>query len=149
EVNQVFFDDVLIPVGNRVGVENQGWTVAKALLEFERGGGAAASTLRAQLDSARAVATREGWWGEGAAFRRRWAELAVELEALDVAERQVAEAQMQGRPVGDATASRLKLAVSTLVQKISELEMGALGVYAAADQRHALGIGATAPVVGP
>src|SRR5690606_34250102 len=35
EVNQVFFDDVSIPVANRIGDENQGWTVAKYLLEFE------------------------------------------------------------------------------------------------------------------
>jgi hypothetical protein len=43
EVNQVFFDDVRVPVGNRVGEEDQGWTVAKYLLEFERGGGGTAA----------------------------------------------------------------------------------------------------------
>ncbi len=37
EVNQVFFDNVRVPVSGRVGEENQGWTVAKYLLEFERG----------------------------------------------------------------------------------------------------------------
>jgi len=41
EVNQVFFDDVRVPKKNRVGAENNGWTVAKYLLEFERGGAAA------------------------------------------------------------------------------------------------------------
>jgi hypothetical protein len=39
EVNQVFFDDVRTPVADRLGEENQGWTVAKHLLTFERGGG--------------------------------------------------------------------------------------------------------------
>ena len=39
EVNQVFFDDVRVPKANRLGEENDGWTVAKFLLEFERGGG--------------------------------------------------------------------------------------------------------------
>lgn len=43
EVNQVFFDDVRVPKANRVGEENQGWTVAKYLLEFERGGGGSAA----------------------------------------------------------------------------------------------------------
>ena len=38
EVNQVFFTDVKVPVENRVGEENKGWTYAKYLLEFERGG---------------------------------------------------------------------------------------------------------------
>jgi alkylation response protein AidB-like acyl-CoA dehydrogenase len=149
EVNQVFFDDVRIPVENRVGEENQGWTVAKALLEFERGGGAAASALKAQLNTARRIAETEGWWGEEAAFRRRWCELDIELMALDVAERQTAEALMSGRRVGDATASRLKLTVSHLLQGITELAMESLGVYGAADQRAALGMEATAPTVGP
>jgi len=149
EVNQVFFDDVRIPVANRVGEENQGWTVAKALLEFERGGGAAASGLRAQLRMARKIAEAEGWWGDDPAFRRKWAELDVELQSLDVAERQTAAALMAGRRVGDEIASRLKLTVSTLLQRITELTMGALGPYAAADQRAALGIGANEPPVGP
>ncbi|MBS0474671.1 MAG: acyl-CoA dehydrogenase family protein [Proteobacteria bacterium] len=38
EFNQVFFDDVRVPVANRLGAENEGWTVAKYLLTFERGG---------------------------------------------------------------------------------------------------------------
>ena len=41
EVNQVFFDNVRVPKSGRVGEENQGWTVAKYLLEFERGGASA------------------------------------------------------------------------------------------------------------
>jgi acyl-CoA dehydrogenase len=149
EVNQVFFDDVAIPVGNRVGEEHQGWTVAKALLEFERGGGAAASGLKAQLRTARRIAEAEGWWADDMAFRRKWAELDVDLQALDVAERQTAAALMAGRRVGDTTASQLKIAVSTLLQRITELGMGALGAYAAADQRDALGLGANSPPVGP
>lgn len=149
EVNQVFFDDVRIPLANRVGEENQGWMVAKALLEFERGGGAAASGLKAQLATARAIAEAEGWWREDSAFRRTWAELYVELQGLDVAERETAAALMAGQRVGDATASRLKLTVSTLLQRVTELTMGSLGPYAAADQRAALGIGANEPPIGP
>lgn len=38
EFNQVFFDGVRVPVVNRLGEENDGWTVAKHLLTFERGG---------------------------------------------------------------------------------------------------------------
>ncbi|MBW8812800.1 MAG: acyl-CoA dehydrogenase family protein [Caulobacterales bacterium] len=149
EVNQVFFDDVRIPVTNRVGEEHQGWTVAKALLEFERGGGASASDLKAQLATARSIARAEGWWDEDMAFRRRWSELEIELEALDVAERQTAAALMAGQRVGDAVASQLKMTVSTLLQRITELTMGALGGYGAADQRDALGMGANVPPVGP
>jgi alkylation response protein AidB-like acyl-CoA dehydrogenase len=38
EFNQVFFDDVRVPQANRLGKENEGWSVAKHLLTFERGG---------------------------------------------------------------------------------------------------------------
>ena len=46
EVNQVFFTDVKVPVENLVGEENKGWTYAKYLLEFERGGQAFGPRLR-------------------------------------------------------------------------------------------------------
>src|SRR3546814_11264592 len=42
DLNEVFFDDVIVPIANRVGAENSGWEVAKSLLELERGGGLAA-----------------------------------------------------------------------------------------------------------
>jgi len=149
EVNQVFFDDVRIPVANLVGEENQGWTVAKHLLEFERGAGAAASALNAQLRTARSIAEAEGWWGDDSAFRQRWTELDIELQALAFAERQAAAMLMAGRDIGNTVASRLKLTVSALLQRITELGMGALGPYAAADQSGALGAGANAAPVGP
>src|SRR5437764_2585735 len=53
EINQVFFDDVRVPAANLVGEENQGWSVAKYLLEFERGAGAQAARLKTMLDGAR------------------------------------------------------------------------------------------------
>src|SRR6195952_5094888 len=58
EVNQVFFDDVRVPKSGRLGEENQGWTVAKYLLEFERGGGSAAG-LSMSLKRLRAMAEDE------------------------------------------------------------------------------------------
>ena len=51
EVNQVFFDDVRVPVANRVGEEGKGWTYGKYLLEFERGSGIASAKLREALRS--------------------------------------------------------------------------------------------------
>ncbi|HTO57511.1 MAG TPA: acyl-CoA dehydrogenase family protein, partial [Pseudomonadales bacterium] len=56
EVNQVFFDDVRVPVANRVGAENEGWTVAKHLLEYERGSGGVAARLKIALNELKAVA---------------------------------------------------------------------------------------------
>jgi acyl-CoA dehydrogenase len=147
EVNQVFFDDVRIPAANLVGEENQGWSVAKYLLEFERGAGAQAARLKTMLDAGLEIARAEGL--DDAAFRQGWCAIDIQLQALDHAERSVAATLMAGRSVGDTIASRLKMTVSTLLQQITELAMGALGPYAAADQRAALGMGANQPPVGP
>ncbi len=57
EVNQVFFDNVRVPVGNLVGAENEGWAVAKYLLEFERGGGWVSARATRVMDSLRQVLT--------------------------------------------------------------------------------------------
>ena len=57
EINQVFFDNVRVPVKNRVGEEGKGWTYAKYLLEFERGN-AYAPGLSAQLKKVKAIAAK-------------------------------------------------------------------------------------------
>ena len=147
EVNQVFFDDVRVPVENLVGEENQGWSVAKYLLEFERGAGAQSARLKTMLDAALSIARQQG--GDDTAFRKRWTGIDIELQALDQAERQVAAVLTAGKSVGDTIASRLKLTASGLLQQITELAMDGLGPYAAADQRAALGMGANQPPVGP
>ena len=61
EVNQVFLDKVRTPVANRIGPENAGWTVAKYLLEFERGN-AYAPGLRHMLNKARKIASMAEAW---------------------------------------------------------------------------------------
>ncbi len=72
EVNQVFFTDVKVPVANLVGEENKGWTYAKYLLEFERGGQAFGPRLRKAFRHLKELAH--------SAVRRRRA--AVEQSAL-------------------------------------------------------------------
>jgi alkylation response protein AidB-like acyl-CoA dehydrogenase len=90
EVNQVFFDDVRVPQANRVGPENEGWTVAKYLLEFERGGGGASPRLKVELDELKAVAAAER---DGAlpllddpGFRARLSAIEIRTRALEFAE---------------------------------------------------------------
>jgi len=56
---QVFFDNVRVPKQNRIGAENEGWTVAKYLLMFERGGGEYGPALRVQLQKVRQMAARQ------------------------------------------------------------------------------------------
>ena len=143
EVNQVFFDDVRIPVGNRVGEENQGWTVAKALLVFERGGGVAASRLTKLVEQARRLAhepdaTGSSVWDSNPEFRRRLLEVEMQVRALDHKEREVAAKLSAGQDIGDGAASVLKMTVSRLGQLASELATEALGFDAFADAREAL-----------
>ena len=83
EVNQVFFDNVRTPVALRVGEENQGWAVAKYLLEFERGGSAFGAGLKSALGKVRAIAAAEGDLARDPAFRRKLAELEVDIAAVD------------------------------------------------------------------
>ena len=86
EVNQVFFDDVRVPQSNRVGPENEGWTAAKYLLEFERGGGGATPGIDESLRGLRQIADQEK---EGAVplikdegFASRLADLEIRNESL-------------------------------------------------------------------
>ena len=56
EVNEVFFDDVRVPVEQRIGEENQGWTYAKFLLGHERTGAASLGVSKAKFGALLRVA---------------------------------------------------------------------------------------------
>src|SRR3546814_7867307 len=78
DLNEVFFDDVIVPIANRVGAENSGWEVAKSLLELERGGGLAAPELRARYERIQRP-------DHGSALVK-WAALGVDLAVLEMME---------------------------------------------------------------
>lgn len=149
EVNQCFFDGVRVPVANRVGAENDGWKVAKHLLQFERGGGFQGARLRTALGKIRHIVCEAFASDEASAFRRRLAELEAEVEGMAFSELRVISGLSTGAPVNDATASMIKLKASETMQKVTELALEALGVFAPADQRDALGAGANAAPIGP
>lgn len=153
EVNQVFFDNVHVPLANRIGEENQGWTVAKYLLEFERGH-AFAARIRGALEQVKAMAEAERS-GDGTAlaadpaFTRKLAETEIAIDAVDLTERRIISQLSSGGNTGDAAASMLKLKGTETSQAVTELALEALGFYARPDQRHALGLGANEAPVGP
>ncbi|MFC3712175.1 acyl-CoA dehydrogenase family protein [Sphingoaurantiacus capsulatus] len=128
EVNQVFFDDVRVPKANRLGEENDGWSVAKYLLEFERGGGAAPG-LYAALRRVRAIAAVEGV--DDPDFRRRLAEAATVIDAIAMTERRVLGALATGSNPGPIS-SILKIQATEATQRLDELAVEASGHYAAA-----------------
>jgi alkylation response protein AidB-like acyl-CoA dehydrogenase len=130
EVNEVFFDDVEVPVEQRVGEENQGWTIAKYLLEHERTGIANVGINKRELARAKTLARQCKRHGrplaEDPLFAARLAEVEVELMALDVLNlRVLAAARDRGSP--GPMASMLKIKGSELYQRIAELILEARG----------------------
>ncbi len=146
EVNQVFFDDVRTPAADRLGAENQGWTVAKHLLEFERGGGYAAG-LDAGLARLRRMAEAEEILDDPH-YRRRLAEAEIGALAIDITERRVLSALAAGGKPGPAS-SILKLQGSEQLQRLDELGVEALASYIAPHLPEAREAGSNETPVGP
>ena len=146
EVNQVFFDNVRVPVANRIGEENAGWTVAKYLLEFERGGGSAAG-LKVSYGRLCELARAEGLLDDPA-YRAKLAAAGTALEAIEMTEHRVMAALASGKNPGPAS-SMLKTQGTEAMQRLDELAIEGAGCYAAVDQREAREPGANLPIVGP
>ena len=152
EVNQVFFDNVRVPKTGRLGEENDGWTVAKYLLEFERGGGSGAG-LKIGLQRVRALAQVQysddgGCLIEDEAFAAKLATVGVLVEAIEMTEHRVMSALSAGKNPGPAS-SMLKMQGTEAMQQIDTLAIEALGVYGAIDQPAAREAGSNVPVIGP
>ncbi|MBS0452283.1 MAG: acyl-CoA dehydrogenase family protein [Proteobacteria bacterium] len=135
ELNQVFFDDVRVPASGMIGEENQGWTVAKYLLQHERGG-AWAPSLRARLRRLRRAAhdayaaAGEGAQDEAREMTLRLAEIECDIDALGATEQQSLRAQARGEPPG-IRPSMGKLLATELRQRTTELGVELAGHYAA------------------
>ncbi|HEX7777038.1 MAG TPA: acyl-CoA dehydrogenase family protein [Parvibaculum sp.] len=153
EVNQVFFDDVRVPKKNRVGAENNGWTVAKYLLEFERGGAAHGANLRNSLNRLKVVAGTEhsddgSKLIDDPTFRRKIDETDVEVTAVEFTEHRIMSQLSSGQNPG-AAASIIKLRGADTSQKITELAMEAIGYYAEPHVMEARTWGSNVAPVGP
>jgi alkylation response protein AidB-like acyl-CoA dehydrogenase len=133
EINQVFFEDVRVPVKNRIGEEGQGWTYAKYLLQFERGN-AYAPGLTNMLDKVKTIAAAEPAGGgtrmiEDPDFRRKLADMQIKVEVLNATELKLFNGRAAGEAMGPSS-SMLKLEGSQAQQQITELALEAVGVYA-------------------
>ncbi|MGL4286032.1 MAG: acyl-CoA dehydrogenase family protein [Phreatobacter sp.] len=133
EVNQVFFDDVRVPVANRVGEEGKGWTYGKYLLEFERGSGIASAKLRQGLDAVLALARSEatGHAIEDPDIALSASEIEVDIDALEMTELRLLSAMQTGQNPG-AVSSLLKLRVSEIRQAVTRLGVEVIGLDALA-----------------
>lgn len=135
EVNSVFLDQVRVPVANRIHIENRGWDVAKFLLGNERTGIARLGMTKYLLQRARGIAAQVHENGrplaEDESFRRRCAELEVQLQALEITQlRVLADVGRNGEGRADPRSSILKLKGVELRQAASELLLHASGPLA-------------------
>jgi len=131
EVNAVFFDNAETGVENLIGSEGQGWTIAKYLLENERGGSCSAPALLASLDRIEGYAKSEASGSNGAMihdpdFSHRLARLRLEAQAFEVTELRILSELATGRPAGPQT-SLVKLVSANLRQSIDTLAVDLFG----------------------
>lgn len=131
EVNEVFFDDAETAADNLVGEEGQGWTIAKFLLENERGGSCMAPKLLADIHRLQRQLAREpdgshGTLAEDKAMRAALARLELEALALETTELRILSDIAKGKPAGPNT-SIVKMVASSLRQKIDKTAMKACG----------------------
>jgi alkylation response protein AidB-like acyl-CoA dehydrogenase len=146
EVNEVFLDDVVVPVHDLVGEEGQGWSIAKFLLENERGGSCHAPRLLADIARLQCRAA-EAKWDSG--FDMKLARLELEAQALETTELRILSQLARGERPGPQT-SLVKLVASNLRQNIDSLAMNACG-YAGLQltpERPLYGNAAPEPVLG-
>ncbi|MEO8366603.1 MAG: acyl-CoA dehydrogenase family protein [Pseudoxanthomonas sp.] len=135
EVNEIWFDNVRVPVANRVGEENQGWTYAKFLLGHERtniaGIGASKRELRRLKQMAGIQAKGDATMLQDPVFATRIAQVEIELRALEITNMRVIFAEAKQQAPGPE-ASLLKIRGTEIMQRISELQVDLLGADALA-----------------
>jgi hypothetical protein len=125
EVNEVWFDNVEVPVENLIGEENKGWTYAKHLLSHERTNIADVNRAKRELERLKRIAKSEGVW-EDARFRDQIALLEVDVVALEMMVLRVLSAEKSGKQSLDV-AGLLKIRGSEIQQRYTELMMLAAG----------------------
>ena len=145
EVNEVFFDNVKVPVENLVYEEGKGWTVAKYLLGHERMNTGRIGASKRELAKLKEFAARQtGDDGkpltEDARFRDKLTRVEVELMALEITNlRFLDQMRRSPSPLGEgrgegqsgaAMASMLKIKGTEIQQTLTELMMQAAGPLA-------------------
>ena len=152
EVNEVYFENVRVPVENLIGEENKGWTYAKFLLGHERTNIAGIGIAKRELARLKRVALQEQKNGKpllkDPMFAARVAQVEVDLTALEITNLRVLSAEAEHRAPGPE-ASILKIKGTEIQQAITELLTQAVGPYALQLRREAMAAGYQGEHVGP
>lgn len=133
EVNEVFFDNVKVPVENLIGEENKGWTYAKYLLGHERTNIAAVGRAKRELLFLKRLASKQMKNGkpllDDPVFSAKVASLEIEIMALEITVLRVLSQEGAKRGPGPE-ASMLKVKGTEVQQMLTELMVEAVGPYA-------------------
>ena len=134
EVNEVWLEDVRVPIANRIYEENKGWTCAKFLLAHERTGIAGVAGSKRGIEKVKAIARTELDGDRpllaNPFFRRKIAELEMDLTALEFTELRSLSGENAGKGPGPES-SLLKIKGSEIQQRLTELSLEAVGYYGA------------------
>ena len=134
-LNETFFDNVRVPVGNLVGAEGEGWKITKFLLNNEHATAADLPMLRRYLAQIRALAMRRNQGGsallERHEFALQLARFEAELAAIATLVQRVAAMEEDHSPAAHAMGSILKIRGTELLQKMTCFLSESLGDYGA------------------
>jgi alkylation response protein AidB-like acyl-CoA dehydrogenase len=134
EVNEVWLEDVRVPIINRIYEENKGWTCAKFLLAHERTGIAGVAGSKRGIEKVKVIARTELDGDKpliaNPFFKRKIAELEMDLTALEFTELRSLAGENAGKGPGPES-SLLKIKGSEIQQRLTELSLEAVGYYGA------------------
>ena len=151
-LNMTYYTDVRVPVDNRIGEENKGWTYAKFLLGHERNSIAEVGLSKQRLRRLKEIAAEEqiggGTLAKDSTFLGKIADAEISLTALEYLNLRFLAEEAAGRPIGPEV-SMLKIKGTELRQKLTELTVEALGYYAIPFEPEQLTDGWNEPPIGP
>ena len=142
DFNQVVFTDAVAKVSDRIGEENQGWSVAKYLLEFERSGGIGGSKSLSDLDFIRRlikkISSTHTDFSFAYTYNTKVAELEIKALSIQYTSLRILSSLTKGDSPGPES-SMMKTLVTDLEQEISELALEVIGYYGIPFQDTSLG----------
>jgi alkylation response protein AidB-like acyl-CoA dehydrogenase len=151
-LNMTYYTDVRVPVENRIGEENKGWTYAKFLLGHERNSIAEVGLSKQRVRRLKEIAGKEQLGGgslrDDAAFAGKIADVEISLTALEFLSLRFLAEEAAGRPIG-AEVSMLKIKGTEIRQTLTELSIEALGYYAVPYEPEQLTDRWNEPPIGP
>ena len=132
DFNQVVFTDAIALVKDRIGEENEGWAVAKYLLEFERGGGVGGSKSLSDIEFIKKLVDKISSQHKDTSFVDLYStkinELEISAKAIQYTSLRILSSLRSGDSPGPES-SMMKTLVTDLEQEISELTLEVIGYY--------------------